>query len=134
MPLTQPQLFRGNPSASARRTYPVGRGEVMKRLLRSTGVCPPANRTSTGIVGVNPTREMSVPPDEEEVDQDDRDEERPERRPPHVLVHRRLPLGEFRIARDGHQGPRAEEGDCQVFPPHEQGGGEARPRGETATG
>lgn len=47
----------------------------MKRLLRSTGVCLAAYRTSTGIVVVKPTRVMSVPSDEEEVDQNGHDQD-----------------------------------------------------------
>ena len=85
--------MRGKPSDSARRTYSEGFGEVMKRLLRSTGVWPPAYRTSTGMVVVKPTRVMSVPSDEEEVDHDDDDQKGADGEHQQVRVHGRLPLG-----------------------------------------
>ena len=56
MPLIQAHRVRGRPWSSARCTSPPGSRWVMKRLLRSTGVQPPAKATSTGMVEVMPSR------------------------------------------------------------------------------
>jgi len=58
----------------------------MNTLFRSTGTRSAAKRISTGMVVVKPTRRVGSVPDEDEVDEDDPDHDRPADEQHHVPV------------------------------------------------
>src|SRR3972149_6209339 len=90
----------------------------MKTLFRSTGTQPAAKRISTGMGVVKPTRRVaSVPADEEEVDEDNGDHQRPADEERHVPVDDRI-VGNSsaRVPEDDDRRPDRED--------EEDGGGE----------
>ena len=82
------------------------------------------------MVVVKPTRVMTVPSDEEEVDHDDDDQKGADGEHQQVRVHGRLPLGEPRIAGYGHQSRHRKDGDADDSPLEKQGDDKERARDE----
>src|SRR3989337_3341426 len=90
----------------------------MKTLFRSAGTQPAAKRISTGMVVVKPTRRVaSVPADEEEVDEDNGDHQRPADEERHVPVDDRI-VGNSsaRVPEDDDRRPDPEKAEQNVFP------------------
>src|SRR5512140_70074 len=89
----------------------------MNTLFRSTGMRPAAKRISTGMVVVKPTRCVGSIPDEEKVDEDDGDHDRPADEHQHASVDdqlgRALSAG---VPEDGHRCADREQEEEHVFP------------------
>ena len=89
----------------------------MNTLFRSTGTRPAAKRISTGIVVVKPTRGVGSVPDEDEVDEDNGDYDRPADEQDHVPVDDcfgRSPPA--RVPKDGHRRADREQEEEDVLP------------------
>src|SRR5512140_453127 len=89
----------------------------MNTLFRSTGTRPAAKRISTGMVVVKPTRCEGSIPDEDEVDEDDGDHDRPSDEQHHVPVDDDLGRPpSARVPEDDHRRADREQEDEHVFP------------------